>query len=114
MTKIELGKVAITCPECKEKSAGKLKYYAESNQSHEHYYCPLCKEHWDPSELLKEEYKTAVFKGDDGEWKFLKMTKARKRELKANSNMWKRDRKGRFAGGMNKNDVNMLRRLKRK
>ena len=73
MTKIERGKVAITCPECKEKSAGKLKYYAESNQSHEHYYCPLCKEHWDPSELLKEEYKTAVFKGDDGEWKFLKI-----------------------------------------
>ena len=114
------GKSSIYCPECKEKSAGKLKYVAESNSSHAYYYCPLCKEHWDPTEVLEEEYKTAVFRGYDGEYKFVKMTKAKKEDLKANSNMWKeslkrkRDDRGKFAGGMNKKDINMLKRLRRK
>ena len=120
VTKIERGKVAIFCPECKEESAGKMKYRAEDNNSHENYYCPLCKEHWDLSEIIQEEYKTAVFKGDDGEWKFIKMTEAKKDSLRAKSEMWNkssmkrsRDRKGKFAGGMNKNDINMLRRLRK-
>jgi hypothetical protein len=119
MHKGRAGKVKVTCPDCKEKSAGKLKYNAENNRSIEHYFCKICRNHWDMTEVLVEEFKTARFRGQDGEWKFLQHTEARKDDLRANTNMWKnnkrsRDSKGKFAGGMNKKDVNMLKRLRRK
>ena len=115
----QAGKVKVTCPECKEASTGKLKYNPERKSSYEHYFCPICRNHWDMTEVLAEEFKTARFRGQDGEWKFVQHSEARIADLKANTNMWKnnkrsRDSKGKFAGGMNKKDVNMLKRLRKK
>ena len=70
------------------------------------------------TEVLTEEFKTARFRGRDGEWKFVQHSEARIADLKANSMMWKnnkrsRDTNGRYAGGMNKKDINMLKRLRK-
>ena len=115
------GKVKITCPECKEASTNKMKYYAEDDNHHPYYHCSLCRNQWDPSEVIEEEYKVARFMGRDGEWKFIQHTEANKERLKEDSNMWNkssmkrsRDAKGKYAGGMNKKDMNMLKRLRRK
>lgn len=115
------GQVKVTCPECKEASSNKLKYNAEDNNHHAYYYCSLCKNQWDPSEVLTEEYRTARFRGSDGEWKYVQHTQANKERMKRDTNMWNpssmkrsRDMKGKYAGGMNRKDVNMLKRLRKK
>jgi len=114
--------VKLSCPECNEGLDGKLSFRGADKSAPDRYCCLKCNNEWFPDELKQEKYNTAVFKGDDGEWHFVAMTKARKENLKANSNMWKkannpnqsRNTRGRFAGGMNERDISMLRRLKRK
>ena len=117
------GQVKITCPECKEASSNKLKYYAEDDNHHPYYHCPLCKNQWDTSEVLEEEYKTARFMGEDGQWKFVQHTQANKERMKRDTNMWnpkqlqanrqRRRNVGKQAGGMTRKDTNMLKRLRK-
>ena len=118
------GKIKVLCPECKEASTGKLKYYPERDSAYEHYFCSVCKNQWDMTEVLTEEYKTAKFMGEDGQWKFVQHSKSNKERLKRETNMWtpkqlqsnrqRRRNKGNQAGGMTRKDINMLRRLNRK
>ena len=117
------GKIKVLCPECKEASTGKLKYYPERDSAYEHYFCSVCRNQWDMTEVLTEEYKTATFIGDDGEWKFIQHSKSNKERLKRDTNMWnpkqlqsnrqRRRNKGNQAGGMTRKDINMLRRLRK-
>ena len=110
----------MTCPECKDKSAGRVKYRAEDNNSHENYWCEVCSSQWFTWEVRAEEYSTAVFRGSDGEIKFIGLTNAKKKQLAEETDMWNkysmkrsRDEKGLFTGSLNKKDSNLLKRLRK-
>ena len=110
----------ITCPECKAASEGKMKFRPECKAHFDLYYCEVCNNEWDPTEVLIEEYKVARFMGRDGEWKFVRHTESNQRRLRENTNMWnpevlnnKRDTRGRYTGRMSRKDSNLLKRLRK-
>ena len=114
------GKARVMCPECKEKSASRMRHEPENDNSHESYHCEVCKEHWHVSEVIVEEYKTAVFIGNDGKAKFIALTDERKKKLAEETDMWNkysmrrsRDEKGLFTGSLSKKDSNLLKRLRK-
>lgn len=111
----------VTCPECKEASEGNIRFRRECKSHFDSYYCSLCKNEWDPSEVLKEEYKIATFVGRDGEIKFITHSESNQRKMRMSSNMWnpaalenKRDAKGKWTGRVSKKDANLLKRLREK
>jgi len=114
--------IKLSCPECGEGLDGKLSKNSSTNIAPEGYRCGKCENEWFPDELKQEEYKTAVFKGADGEYHFVAMTDKLKADYRERG-VWDPDKhpnryrrkntKGKYAGGMNKNDVNMLKRLRK-
>lgn len=108
--------IKVTCPECKEASESKLRFRAETKTHFDLYYCMLCQNEWDPSEVITEEYKIARFRGRDGEWKFISHSESNKIKMQKNTNMWnkrvlhnRRDSVGRWS----KKDANLLKRLRK-
>ena len=114
------GKARVTCPECKERSSSRMRHKPENHVHHECYYCEICKEEWHISEVIVEEYKTAVFRGQDGELKFIGLTDGRIEKLTKETNMWNKESLqrtknalGHFTGNLNRKDSNLLKRLRK-
>ena len=108
--------IKVTCPECKEASEGKLRFRAECESHFDSYYCSLCKNEWDPSEVITEEYKIARFMGRDGEWKFVTHSESNSRKLKENTKMWNTralERNRNSVGRWSRKDANLLKRLRK-
>ena len=108
--------IKVTCPECKEASEGKLRFRAECESHFDLYYCSLCKNEWDPSEVITEEYKIARFMGRDGEWKFVTHSESNSRKLKENTKMWNTralERNRNSVGRWSRKDANLLKRLRK-
>ena len=116
LPKFNQWKTKVTCPECKEASDGKLRFRAECETHFDLYYCMLCKNEWDPSEIITEEYKVARFMGNDGEWKFIRHTESNMKRMKRDTNMWNKKllhNRRNSVGRWSKKDANLLKRLRK-
>jgi len=76
----------------------------------------LCKNEWDPSEIITEEYNVARFMGNDGEWKFIRHTESNMKRMKRDTNMWNKEllhNRRNSVGRWSKKDANLLKRLRK-
>ena len=104
MTKIKKGMETIRCPECDDND--KLRKIDDDC-----YRCSKCNNEWFADELIREEYKTAVFYNEENRAVFVPMTEKKRAELK------KRGTWGfstaRQPPSISRKDKNLLRRLKK-